>query len=831
MILDNYIFHFLILGLIWIIVFPIIILIVVFRMGKKIKELELKLQLMAIQLKTSELQKKGKAPEITPNLSKDTSLQGVDEMDNIPLNESTEIQALDCGLETSTEETPPPLSPIVDKHDEVKQTTVATDVQRNRENFINEVHNQSESKESLKSNDSGRIEKLFGGNFFAKIGILTLVLGVSFFVKYSFDQNWIGTIGRVSLGFLFGGLLIILAHRLANTYKIFSSILIGGGIAIFYVTIGLGYYDYAIFTSLVSFMLSIGVTIFAVVLSYLYGRQELGVYAVVGGFIVPLLASIGENNIPMLYGYIFILNCGILAMSLNKNWKVVGTLSYILTLLFFLPWLCFTSSKNHTMGLLFASLFYIQFYTLALILYYRSNRVLKFGVVSLLISNNLAMLCSALITVPYHYRGLAILILAIINAIVLIVVFRQMDKNRNLIYLMIGVVISLISIAIPVQLEGYVITIFWSVEAVLLLWLWHKSKIKVIYLGYVVVGIVSLISIVLDYIVRYPMLEYGIYTEIFNKLFLTGLVFIVAQWVAFLILKKYGSKDEWSLNTRLIRLSYSSISQVQQLLALGSLFFVVGMEIDYLLSAYEYAKGIVAPNFRLLIWAVYLVIFTGLGSLFVKRKKNLKVFIFLIIALLFYAIYGLSQLSMSSYMVCNTLHIFYTVKEVAMHFWAIAGIICIYATLIRLFSSNVRPSFRFFVMITLVIIAVKILTSEFDAFILLSFSTPDNYYSLMSEVELLAHPILWGLLALLLMLIGLKRNDLTMRQISILFFGFIIVKFYLIDVWGMTQAGRIASFIVLGLILLIVSFMQQKIKNLVSKKAESEEVNVMNREE
>ena len=41
-----------------------------------------------------------------------------------------------------------------------------------------------------------------GGRWLAKIGIVALLLGVSFFLKYAFDNNLIGVVGRVILGLI-----------------------------------------------------------------------------------------------------------------------------------------------------------------------------------------------------------------------------------------------------------------------------------------------------------------------------------------------------------------------------------------------------------------------------------------------------------------------------------------------------------------------------------------------------------------------------------------------------------------------------------------------------
>jgi uncharacterized membrane protein len=90
------------------------------------------------------------------------------------------------------------------------------------------------------------------------------------------------------------------------------------------------------------------------------------------------------------------------------------------------------------------------------------------------------------------------------------------------------------------------------------------------------------------------------------------------------------------------------------------------------------------------------------------------------------------------------------------------------------------------------------------------------------DVHTFGYPILWGVIAMVLMIWGLNRKETLLRKISLVFFAFIIVKFYAYDVWKMSQSGRIISFVLLGVILLLVSFLQQKIRTLVKSDNEKE---------
>src|SRR6185503_16760643 len=107
------------------------------------------------------------------------------------------------------------------------------------------------------------LENFIGENLANKIGIGILVLGIGFFVKYAIDREWISEIGRVFIGVLCGGILIGVAHKMRKTFAAFSSVLVGGGIAVLYLTIAIAFHEYHIFNQTAAFLIMLVITGFA----------------------------------------------------------------------------------------------------------------------------------------------------------------------------------------------------------------------------------------------------------------------------------------------------------------------------------------------------------------------------------------------------------------------------------------------------------------------------------------------------------------------------------------------------------------------------------------
>ena len=85
-------------------------------------------------------------------------------------------------------------------------------------------------------------------------------------------------------------------------------------------------------------------------------------------------------------------------------------------------------------------------------------------------------------------------------------------------------------------------------------------------------------------------------------------------------------------------------------------------------------------------------------------------------------------------------------------------------------------------------------------------------------------PVLWGILAFIFLIFGIKKQNKTIRIIALVLLGITIVKLFAYDINNISETGKIIAFILLGVLILIISFVYQKIKFLVIDDAK-EDVN------
>ncbi|MEJ0104687.1 MAG: DUF2339 domain-containing protein [Bacteroidota bacterium] len=331
------------------------------------------------------------------------------------------------------------------------------------------------------------LEKFIGENLANKIGIAILVLGIGFFVKYAIDKEWINEAGRVIIGLVCGGILIGIAHYFRKLYHSFSSVLAGGGLVVFYFTIAFAFHQYHLMSQQAAFIIMVVITAFAVMLSLLYDRLELAILSIIGGFITPFLVSTGQDNYVALFTYLCILNSGMMVLAYFKKWPVINSISLIFTVIIYGGWLTnriwFSDDKvfPYKNALFFDTLFYVIFMLMNIINNLRLKRSFSAFDFIIVLSTNFLYYTAGMIILQYwngDYKGLFTALLGAINLFLAWLFFRNTKADKNFIYLLIGLTLTFISLAAPVQLEGNYITLFWSAEAVVLFWLYQQSRIK-----------------------------------------------------------------------------------------------------------------------------------------------------------------------------------------------------------------------------------------------------------------------------------------------------------------------------------------------------------------
>jgi uncharacterized membrane protein len=668
------------------------------------------------------------------------------------------------------------------------------------------------------------LEKFVGENLINKIGILILVLGISYFVKFAIDKDWINEPARVGIGILAGGIVMLVAHRLRINYKAFSSVLVAGAISIFYFTITVAFHDYHLFSQTIAFIIMVAITAFSAIISVNYNRAELAVLSLIGGFAAPFMVSTGSGNYTILFSYIAILNIGILSIAYYKKWGFINVQAYIFTALLFGAWLIDIDSTKippYAGALAFSFLFYLIFILMNIINNIRYKSAFTNMQLTILISNTFLFYGAGMYILNNfapHYKGLFTLLLGVFNFCFAWLLYKKLAMDQKIIYILIGLTLTFVTLTIPIQFNGNYITLFWAAEAVLLLWLAQKSKIENFRFGSVVVHALMLISLLMDWSNLYNGAKELM--PIINPAFLTGL-FAIGSCIAVIQLLK---RDTGIYKTMGLTFNVQGYSRAVKIVAMLLIYVAGFIELNYqsfkyLESVYAvytlaliyhlimsmvfihlYQKNIVACKIGLVLGIFNIVTFI----LFFSRYAYFEVEDYLNMVIAFKLAYWLHFLALAA--TIYTAFLLYKVNEKNISGFKGRGAIMWLGVFLLVYLASSE------LMLHWIVISVDPVKPVFNN---LSLSADGAIDAMRSQAIKTGYPILWGAIAGWLLVFGIKKQLKTIRIAALVLLGLTIAKLFIYDIRNASETGKIVAFILLGVLILVISFVYQKLKLLV----------------
>ncbi len=392
------------------------------------------------------------------------------------------------------------------------------------------------------------LEGKIGKVWINRIGIVAILFGVAYFIKYAFDNNWINETGRIAIGVVAAIALLLWSERFRRKgYAPFSYSLKAVAIGILYLSFWAASSYFHIVPVAASFVAMSLVTVFTVVLAIQQDAEILVVFALLGGFSTPVALSTGGNHEIVLFTYVAIFDLAILVTSIFKPWRRLLWGSFIGTVIMFGGWFGdkYTYDQRN-LTVLFATLFAAIFAAIPLVTPLEKSRWHK-GISTTLIllpMVNAAAYFFALFAMyeqektklTWYALALAAVYLALSN------LFRRRvgaePSTLKLINMLhVAVAIAFITVAVPLKLDAHWITIGWLIESAVLLFVAVRTQTN--FLRYfagttLALGIVRLLAF--D--------NFHTDTLVFNARFATYLVAIVILGAILFFGKRVASSRE-----------------------------------------------------------------------------------------------------------------------------------------------------------------------------------------------------------------------------------------------------------------------------------------------
>jgi uncharacterized membrane protein len=469
---------------------------------------------------------------------------------------------------------------------------------------------------------TGDIESIIGRRLVGWIAIGLILFATAFFLKYAFDNRWIGELGRVAIGVAAGLTLTLLGFRYhQRRWRIFSQILTAGGIILLYLSVYAAFGYYHLVTQKAAFSYLLILIAEAAGLAVLYDAQAIAIMALLGGFLTPILLRSNRDQYRSLFGYIAALDLG--AMALPRHWIGLHSLAFVGTHLLF--WLWYGDNYHpRKLGVVMT----FQTATFAIFLLAPLGRRLikresaTIEDLCLLPVNAFVFFATSyhLLIPNYHdWMGVFAIGMAVIYAGAAKLLFEGAATTKIELLTMIGVALTFVTFAIPIQLKANWITIAWSIQGLTMLWVAieiRSTRLHATAYGLFVLALSKLVLWDTNFINR------SAFTPILNKYFLSSLVVTICLFAAAALHRKLDQRQQ---------ILQANLEIAILLVAIGTLWFIMSVETftffrakafslkEYADVRHELWLGQMALS---VLWSVYAAVLAAIG--FVRRSAAVR---------------------------------------------------------------------------------------------------------------------------------------------------------------------------------------------------------------
>jgi uncharacterized membrane protein len=484
-----------------------------------------------------------------------------------------------------------------------------------------------------------RLESIIGRRWLGWVSVALILFATAFFLKYAFDNRWIGELGRVTIGVATGITLTALGFRYhQRKWRIFSQILTGGGVVLLYLTAyaSFGYYHLA--TQKAAFVYVAILIAEAAGLALLYEAPAIAVMALIGGFLAPVLLHSDRDQYRSFFSYIAGLDIG--ALALLKHWWGLSSLAFVGThVLFWLWYVDHYHPRKLGAVMAFQTVVFLAFFIAhfarrlvrreqvvfedpGLLIGNPAKFFVTFEELSLLLINPFAFFATAYFFLnPNHHdwMGVFAIGMALLYAGAAKLLLDRRAATRTELLLMIGAALTFVTLAIPIQLKSNWITMAWAVEGLVLLWTGIETKSKIIRGAPHVLFALALIRLVFW---DTPFGYRPMFTPVLNKYFLSSLFVTGCLFAAAFIYRKLGADKE--ISARVLQITIVIV-------AIVALWFVTTVETQTFFAAraalrkgvedirHEHWLGQMALS---VLWSIYAATLMAVG--FIRRASAIR---------------------------------------------------------------------------------------------------------------------------------------------------------------------------------------------------------------
>ncbi len=656
-------------------------------------------------------------------------------------------------------------------------------------------------------------EALIGGKLLNRIGALALIIGIGFFLKYAFDNNWITETFRILIGAGVGAVSLLFAARAEKKgFAVFAQGLVGAGLAILYLSVYASFNYYHLIPQIPAFLLMAAVTVLAFTQAFRYDSLAVSLLGWLGGFLTPFLLSTGEDNQVGLFTYLVLLDAGVMIVrSRKRDWSILEPLAIAGTYVVYFSWYGeYYAFPFLATTLTFVGLFWLLFHGHDMFLILRgpgptsaSRRLLAW------MNGFLAFwaLYLPLVRSEDSPTTVVLVAFALLYAVSAFVILRRKPMERSAAFHYSLEAMVILAVALFYEFEKFALPMAWALEAAAVVFLaWRLRARPLALAGEALLGIAFLTLLAVPGAVAYTPIT--LYTPIWNGRFGAFTLLLAAMAGAAVLLKRMERPAEaevlhYGWIVALLIVTSAEINDIFRTLALNASDIVAeaaGFQRTMTLSA---------------AWTILGLVFLALAGRGLLRPL---LFAGSSAVLLGSALAGIRGITFVPWMLFFPL---LNYRFATLLFVVAGGLLA--ASLVQSLRdrNSWAKEFRFAFQMVAAVLGAVLLTGEIrDAFEkAIGTAGPEfpgsDELTRLENLKQLALSGGWLLYSIGLMGIGLWRRIRALRILAIGLFAGTILKIFIYDLSFLETLYRFISFIALGVILLTVSYVYQRYRAII----------------
>ncbi len=350
-------------------------------------------------------------------------------------------------------------------------------------------------------------ELLVGRKALGWVAVVLLVFAAAFFLRYAFENQWIGPLGRVALGVIAGAGLMVAgekqrrrrwrgfsqprrrgqAHFAPETpqnepvpdgFGAGSQMVSAAGIVVLYLSTYAAFGFYHLLPQQAAGVFLAILVLESAVLAVLYNSPAIGLTALLGGLLTPVLMHSEHDQYQSLFTYLAVLDAGVLGMLVFRAWIGIGSIALVGTHGLF--WIWYTQNyhpEKLAWALGFQAVVFALFLGQNLLMHaFRGRRATWEDLARMVLTASLAFLAFYVLMRPEYevWMGTSAVAMAMVYAIVARLILGWRPQQTRQLLTALAIAVEFVALAFPIQADAAWVALGWAAEAAVLWWFGNR---------------------------------------------------------------------------------------------------------------------------------------------------------------------------------------------------------------------------------------------------------------------------------------------------------------------------------------------------------------------